>query len=853
VISTSLDLEVREGLRVVARESGATLFVALLTLFATLLSRYSGQDEVVIGTPFAGRNRTELEAMVGYFINPLALRIDLSGDPTFSELVQRSRTTVLDAFAHADVAYETVVRAINPERDMSQTPVFQAMIVLHNPIWQTQRPKFEPDGIRCTEITHDKGWAKFDVLLGMSERKSGLNTSWEYSTELFRRETISRMMEHFRRLAESAAAGPDRRISSLSMLTESERTQILHTDRRRTVRDHGEETLKSLFERQAALKAHETAVVCGDERLTFEQLNSRANRIAHALRERGTVAGTLVGVLMAKSIDLIPAVLGVVKSGGAYVPLDPSYPDDRLAAMIADAAPKVLLTHEKHLATLPPTEAVAVALDRPGALDGQSDADPTAIAGPDDLAYVIFTSGSTGKPKGAMITNRSVTSAFHAWDEAYQLDQLSAHLQLASFSFDVFSGDLIRAMGSGAKLVLVPLEVVLDPPALHDLILREGVQAAEFVPASAALMFDYIESIGGRLDGMKLIAVASEAWRTERYARYKQLAGPNTRLVNSYGLTEATIDSTYFELEPGEELASGKLVPIGRAFANTRIYIVDAGFEPQPVGIPGELCVGGAGVGLGYLNKPELTAERFLPDPFSDIPGARLYRTGDLARWLPDGNIEFIGRADRQLKIRGFRIEPGEIEAVLERHPGVRQAAVTDRKDDRGDTRLVAYLTLTDPDEPVAEVLRALVADQLPAYMIPAAWVTVDSMPTTPNGKVDLGALPDPRFDRSANADEYVEPRTDTERVLARLWSEVLDVDQVGVDDNFFALGGHSLLAMQVTSRVRSELGLPLPIRTIFDAPTLAQFSAAVDAQTPQVPDEAPALVRVDRSALRSS
>jgi amino acid adenylation domain-containing protein len=831
-ISVILDLAIREGLRNTARAGDATLFVALLALFAELLHRYSGQDDVVIGTPFAGRNRTELESMVGYFINPLALRIDTSGDPTFAELVSRARETTLEAFAHADIPYELIVRAINPERDLSQTPVFQAMIVLHNPAWQTQRPKFEPEGIRCAEITHEKGWAKFDVLLGMSERTTGLNTTWEYSTELFRPDTVRRMMDHFRTLAESAATGPDRPLSKLSMLSEEERAKVVVSWNAPGEPLPQDGTVKECFESQAAATPDADAVVFEGERMTYGELNRSANRIASRLRAQGVGPGTIVAVMMEKSLELVPAVLAVVKAGGAYVPLDPRYPPDRLQFMLDDADPKVLLTQERLLGTLPETRAVTLAVDAPNVLDGTSDESPETSAGSDDLAYVIYTSGSTGQPKGAMITIRSLLSAYRSWERVYGLRELRSHLQMASFSFDVFTGDLVRAMLSGGKLVLCPIDVMVDPPRLYELMVREGVDAAEFVPATALLLFEYLEREGKRLEHLQLLAVASEAWRNEKYDEFKALCGPQTRLLNSYGLTEATIDSTWFERRPGTELAPGRLVPIGRPFPNTSVYILDRNLEPQPIGIPGELCVGGTGVAAGYLNRPELTSERFVPDPFSAEPGARMYRTGDLARWLADGTIEFIGRTDRQLKIRGFRIEPGEIESVLEHHDGVRAAAVTDKRDESGDVRLVAYLAPPDPEQPPApDDLRALVADHLPAYMIPSAWVFLDALPLTPNGKVDMDSLPDPEFDRSATTEELVPPRNDTERALAAIWSEVLGVEELGVYDNFFALGGHSLLAVRLFSQIERELGVKVPLATLFQTATIAGIAEMIDAE----------------------
>jgi amino acid adenylation domain-containing protein len=847
-MSVMLDLATRESLRTAARGGDATLFVSLLATFGLLMSRYSGQEDIVVGTPFAGRNRTELESMVGYFINPLALRLDVSGNPTFRELVSRARETTLDAFAHADVPYENVVREINPERDLSQTPVFQTMVVFHNPAWQTQRPKFEPKGIRCAEISHPKGWAKFDLLLGMSERTTGLNTTWEYSTELFKPSTVQRMTEHFRALAESAGASPDRRIAQLSMLSETERAKVLFSWNAHAEPLPQRETIKELFEEQVARTPDAPAVSFAGEQLTFDELNRRANKVARLLQERGVGPGTFVGVLMEKSLDLVAAVLGVVKSGGAYIPLDPLYPADRIEFMVGDAEPALLLTEQKHLGIELGSAAPRIAVDTPGVLDPYDDADLPTVATGDDLAYVIYTSGSTGRPKGAMIANRSLASAHFAYDRAYRLRELTAHAQMASFSFDVFTGDLIRSLLAGAKLVLCPIETVIDPGALLDLMLREGIDAGEFVPATASLLFEHAEREGKTLEHMRLIVVSSEAWRTDKYVFYKSLCGPNTRLINAYGLTEATIDSTWFEPPDDAELVPGRFVPIGAALDNTQVYVLDAALEPQPVGIPGELCVGGVAVARGYLNRPELTAEKFVPDPFSEEPGALLYRTGDLARWLPDGTIDFLGRTDRQIKIRGFRIEPGEIEAVLERRAEIRAAAVAERQDARGETRLVAYVENGNAPLDVND-LRAALAEHLPNYMVPSAFVSVGRLPMTPNGKVDLNALPEPEWDTVSTTEEFVAPRTDIEKRIASVWGSVLAVDEVGLNDNFFALGGHSLLAMQVMSRLRDEFDVSLSLRALFDAPTVLELAAEVERidGTSTAPSP-PKLVRVQRA-----
>ncbi len=820
--SRMISMEVRRRLEEIARAGDGTLFMSLLTAFSVLLHRYSGQDDIVIGTPFAGRHRSELESMIGYFINPLALRIDASDDPSFTELLSRARETTLSAFAHADVPYEMVVRATTPERDLSQTPVFQVMMVLHNPEWERKRPKFEPKGVTATELVHEKGWAKFDLLLGMSQRAAGLNTTWEYSTELFDHATGVRIGRHFEKLLDSIASDPERPISRLPMLLDDERSVILSRWSKAPAEFPSGPLVKDLFEEWASRTPTADAVVIDGERLTYEELDTRANRLAHRLQNLGVGPGKLVGIYMTKSLDLVVAVLAVIKAGGAYVPLDPMYPEDRIAFMLEDARPAVLVT----AGDLPPAAALdEIAVVDWDGLDDESASPLATVATADDLAYMIYTSGSTGRPRGSLITNGSLVNAFYAYDEAYRLtDETTSHLQMASFSFDVFTGDFIRSLLSGSKLVLCPLEVVLEPAALYALITSEGVDCAEFVPAVATLLFEHVESVGATLD-LRVLVVSSEGWRTDRHEFYRRLSSPRTRLINAYGLTEATIDSTYFEAEA--DLLPDRFVPIGRPLANSVVYILDRNLELVPPGIPGELCIGGSGVALGYLNRPELTAERFVESPFDS--GGRLYRTGDLARWLPDGNVEFLGRADRQLKIRGFRIEPGEIEAVLERHPDVRTAAVIPWERQQGSPVLAAFVEPLDTASPPdTRELRELVSAELPAFMVPATFTTIDAFPVTPNGKLDRSALPAP--DLSHLVEERVEPRDERERALVAIWQEVLELSEpIGVTEDFFSLGGHSLLAVRLLSRVERAFGTKLPLATLFEEGTVERMAQRVE------------------------
>jgi amino acid adenylation domain-containing protein len=849
--SRMLSPDLRQALEAIARENGATLFMVLLAAYATVLHRYSGEEDIVIGTPFAGRNRSELEGMIGYFINPLALRVDLSGEPSFNELVARAKETTLAAFAHADVPYEMVVRATTPERDLSQSPVFQVMMVLHNPEWERKRPKFEPRGVTATELVHEKGWAKFDLLLGMSQRPAGLNTTWEYSSELFDESTAVRLGRYFEKLLESIAADPESPISRLPMLLDEERETILSHWSKAPVAFPQDKLVKDLFEDWAQRTPDAEAVVFEGERLTFGQLDERANRVARRLQSLGVGPGKLVGVYMSKSLDLVPAVLGVIKAGGAFIPLDPMYPAERIEFMLQDARPTVLVTAVDEQ---PPVDGLDVAVfSEWDELEAESPEPLPTAAGTEDLAYIIYTSGSTGRPKGAMTTNGSLVNQFYAYDEAYRLtDDTTSHLQMASFSFDVFVGDVIRSLLSGSKLVLCPLEKVMDPEQLYALMLEESVDCAEFVPAVTTMLVEHVESVGRTLEFMRVIVVSSEGWRTDKHEQYMRVCGPKTRLINAYGLTEATIDSTYFEaLEP---LLPDRFVPIGKPLANTEIYLLDPNLEPVPTGVAGELCIGGSGVALGYLNRPDLNAERFIENPFGG-PGSRLYRTGDLARWLPDGNVEFLGRADRQVKIRGFRIEPGEVEAVLERHPAVRVAAVIPWERRPGDVQLIAYYEPTGAEEPTdPDVLRETLASELPAFMVPSAFIPVPAFPLTPNGKVDRSALPQPETtDFASVASEPLQ--TEMEFTVAKLWSEVLDVEVSGASDNFFVLGGHSLLAARVISRLNGQAGVDLTLRAIFEAPTVGALASLIDRRLADGASNGsgPTLKRIDRTQHRMS
>jgi len=1083
-VSREIPLTWADALRSLARSEGASLFMGLLAVAQILLHRYTGQDDFAIGSPIANRNRVEIEPLIGVFINTLVLRADLSGQPTFRELLRRVRETTLGAYAHQDLPFEKLVDALQVERDLSRSPLFQVMFILQNAstgLLHREAPTAGGTGLEMEQLELGTGTSTFDLTFSLTETATGLDVSVEYNTDLFDRADIERMLGHYETLLRAAVAAPDKPVSVLEMLTAAERRQLLvEWNATSRVYDRANWTVAQLFEAAVTRAPAATAVVwpgaddqAGEVRLSYAELDVRADRLAHHLHRLGVGVGERVAICLEKSVEMIVAVLGVLKAGAAYVPLDPAQPDERLRYLLNDCNARLVLTHssqQTRLAALagastPALDLTHDLLDEEGDKEPGTEADdPPSQISPDQPAYLIYTSGSTGQSKGVLVAQRSLVNQYLAWEEAYELNRVRVHLQMANFAFDVFSGDLVRALCSGGTLVLCPREVLLQPAALYSLMRREGVECAEFVPAVLRTLVDYLTETGQRLDFMRLLICGSDAWYVREYAAFRKVCGRETRLINSFGLTEATIDSTYYE-SGTSELSGERLVPIGRPFANTQVYILDKHRQPVPIGVPGELYIGGAGVALGYFNRPELTAERFvvadlrleisdLGLPITDLETrseirnlkSKIYKTGDLARWLPDGNVEFLGRADQQVKIRGHRIEPGEVEAVIGQHPAVRQAVVVAREGrlvayleadlaidrapiegrclvtldlnghgsnghnqpaaldlpmldlsfggislaeapadltlgqrlrlrpqlpgftavpemtgvivwrsdkavgvaltstpvqqqllrrslkqwldaegvcvadlrraaprvllraigevelesgvrravtvenlSRGGARLVGDAALwqegrmlrvrlpapggeadeaSDPwfngvvwwqrgeragikfDITTAEQmllqarvdavqqaqrfslahLREFLKSRLPDYMLPSAFVILDALPLNTAGKIDRLALPAPDLAEAAPAATYVAPRTPTEEKLAMLWAQILKLPRVGVHDNFFEIGGHSLLATQVVSRVRQAFQIDLPLRRVFECPTIAELAEDVEA-----------------------
>ncbi|MBR8838437.1 MAG: amino acid adenylation domain-containing protein [Stigonema ocellatum SAG 48.90 = DSM 106950] len=817
--------ELHQKLKTLSHKSGTTLFMTLEAAFVTLLYRYSGQEDIVIGTPIANRNHPEIEPLIGFFVNTLVLRNDLSGNPSFVELLARVRQVALQAYAHQDVPFEQVVEALQPERNLSHSPLFQVMFDWQNaPVERRSLP-----GLALTPLSIEDAIAKFDLTLSMEESVAqGLVGAWEYNTDLFDEETIARMAVHFQTLLAAIVAHPEQSISELQLLSEPERHQLL-VEWNDTQKDYPDKCIHQLFEEQVQRTPDAVAVVFFEEQLTYDELNSRANKLAHHLQKMGVAPETLVGICMERSVEMIVGLLGILKAGGAYVPLDPAYPQERLDFMLSNSQVSILLTQEKLAAQMPGHSVHLIFLDQDWeVISAESQENLSSGVISENLAYVIYTSGSTGIPKGVAIAHSSLTNTYLAWEESYDLRaRTTSHLQMASVSFDVFSGDLVRALCSGGKLILCPREWLVDPEKLYGLIRDQEIDSAEFVPAVLSNLISYLKKTDECLNFMRLLVVGSDSWHVKQYEEFQRFFGQQTRLINSYGVTEAAIDSCYFE-SAEVKLPIDQLVPIGRPIANTQIYILDHHLQPLPVGIPGELHIGGVGLARGYLNRPDLTTEKFIPNPFSNQPKSRLYKTGDLARYQKDGNIEFLGRIDHQVKVRGFRIELGEIEAEIAQHPQVRQAVVIAREDQPGNKHLVAYIVPNSNSLDSSE-LRSLIKKKLPNYMLPSSFVILDTLPLSPNGKIDRSALPAPS--RSIEEESFVLPRTATEEVIASIIAEVLALEQVGIYDNFFELGGHSLLATQVISRLRQAFLVELPLSAIFESATIAELAEVVVAK----------------------
>ncbi|MFJ2031590.1 amino acid adenylation domain-containing protein [Streptosporangium sp. NPDC087985] len=826
-----IDAELTGAINRFCRERNATLFMTLLAAYQVLLARHSGQDDFAVGSSSAGRSLAELENVVGMFVNMLPMRARLGDDPTFDELLERTRVGVLDAFDHAEVPFEQLVNALGVSRDVSRSPVFQAMFALQN--YQMGRiADAGSSDLRITWLPMDLRATRFDIELHVIEVADGLIAKLVYNTALFDGATVARMANRFVTLLRAIVTAPATRVSELPILDADEQTLLLDTwNDTGAALDEGA-TLHGLIEDQAGRTPDAAAVTFEGRHLTYAELNGRANRVAHRLRELGVGPETLVGVYAERSAELVVALLGVLKSGAAYLPLDPEYPADRLAFMINDAAAPVVLTQGHLRATVPTTDAAILDLDEPGEWAGRPTGDPRPPVTSGNAAYVIYTSGSTGRPKGVPNTHRGIVNRLEWMQRTYRLGDDDVVLQKTPAGFDVSVWEFFWPLLAGARLVLAKPGGHKDAAYLRDLLITENVTTAHFVPSMLAVFLADDEEAAADCTGLRRVICSGEELPVATAATFTAVL-PHCELHNLYGPTEAAVDVTSWHCAP-EAVADAITLPIGTPIANMRLYVLDRHGNPTPIGVPGELHIGGVGVARGYHRRPALTAERFVPDPFGAVPGARLYRTGDLARRRRDGNLEFLGRIDHQVKLRGLRIELGEIETALRDREDVTEAVVVVREDIPGDKRLVAYLTTPGGADVDLAELRLALKQGLPDYMVPTAFVTLDTLPLSPNGKLDRAALPAPQATRDATA-ELVEPETATERMLAGIWTEVLGLEQIGVHDDFFDSGGHSLLATQVVARIRKASdgsGRPVGVMDLFQNRTIRELAVFIDGGT---------------------
>src|SRR5579859_5531527 len=841
----TLNEELARRLRALARAEGATLYMVLLAAFELMLYHHSDQEDILVASPMVGRSRAEFEGLVGFFANPVVLRANLSGNPTFRAFLGQVRQTVLGALEHQDYPTLRLVQRLRPPRDLSRSPLCQTMFVLDKPHRLIEQAgstfargetglRMDLGGLVMESIPLERRAATLDLVMLIIETTGSLSASIRFNTDLFDAATIARMAGHFHTLLESVLRDPSAAIGDLEILTDAERQQLLVEFNDAQTEYPKDKCVHQLFEEQVQRTPDNVAVVFEDQQLTYSQLNARANQLAHYLQTLGVGPEVPVAICMEHCPEMVVGVLGILKAGGAYLPLDPLYPKERLAFMLQDAHAPVVLTRERWLESLPDYGGRVVCLDSGWeAISGESEKNPLSGATARNLAYVMYTSGSTGQPKGVMCEHGGLVN-YLCWVNEGPLGDPGLSVPLTTkLTFDMCLKQLFPPLLRGGEVWILPEEVLAEPAKLLSALATRTKVGLNCVPSLWTAILHAIQpgQAAPPVESLTYLFFGGEPLSKELVARSLS-ALPHLQIWNIYGPTEATANAS------AAKIISGGEVTIGRPIANAQIYILNSSLHPVPIGVTGELHIGGAGVARGYLNRPELTAERFIPDPFSAVPGARMYKTGDLARYRPDGNIEFLGRADHQVKIRGFRIELGEIEAALGQHPSVREAVVIAREDAPGDPstslriekRLVAYVVTEREPPPTTTDLRNFLKEKLPEYMVPSAFVLLDALPLTLNGKIDRRALPSPDRSRPELDKAFMAPRTPTEELLAEIWGKLLGIERVGIHDNFFDLGGHSLLATQLVSRVREAFQVEIPLRRLFEVPTVAGLAESIEA-----------------------
>ncbi len=838
----SLPLPLIEALRNLSQQEGVTLFMTLLAGFQVLLSRHSGQEDIVVGSYVAGRNRAELEKLMGFFLNTLVLRTDVSGNPTFRELLKRVRKMAMEAYAHQDLPFARLVEELQPQRDLSRNPLFQIVFQMLN------IPGVSAPGARQPKPLHEevqRTTTMVDITCSLWESPEGLIGDLEYNTDLFDAPTMARLAVHYQGLLEAVARTPEMRIWQLPLLTEAERQLFVQWNQTR--RDYGDESsLVELFRRQTAATPQAIAFRCEGQDLSYAELDQRSERLASHLQKIGVGTGVVTGLCLERGLSMVTSLLAIFKAGGVYLPLDAAYPRERLVYMARDSGMKVLLT-ERGLGAVLADEIARTVYVGDVALWLEETSAPleSVRVRPEDLAYVIYTSGSTGRPKGVAVEHRQLLNRLRWMWEAYPFVDDEVSCQRTALNFVDSFWEMLGPLLKGNPTVIIPDAIARNPQALIEELRRHRVSRIWLVPSLLGVMLNDPD-LQRQLPDLKFWVSSGEALSWDLFQRFHK-AMPDSTLFNLYGTSEVW-DATWFD--PRREALYGDRVPIGRPIHNVHVHVLDPYQQPAPVGVCGELYVGGDGLARHYLGLPDLTRQKFVSIPAGHGLDGRLYRTGDMVRYLPDGNLEYLGRSELQFKMRGFRVEPGEVESVLCENPSVREAVVVARQDGSGNGQLVAYCVVASSGVSSGDLRRFLEA-RLPEFMVPSFVVLIEKLPLLPNGKVDRAALPDGAELRTHSDHAYVAPTTPVQESLARIYSLLLKLTNVGIHDNFFAhMGGHSLLAMQVVSRIRQELGVDLPLRTFFENPTIFQLAAIIDQR--QDRPTAPSIIpRVSRDRYR--
>ena len=822
--SLNLSSKLSQALKTLSQQADVTLFMTLLAAYTTLLYRYSNQMDITIGTPIAGRNREKVEGVIGLFVNTLAMRIQFSEGMTFHQLLKYVREVALGAYAHQDLPFEKLVETLDITRDVSRNPIFQVFFILQN----TPMDTLNIPNLKLEVLRPNKGTAQFEITLALWDAEAGINGYVEYNTDLFEHNTITQMMGHFKTLLTTLINQPHQPLSELSLLTKQEYQQLV-VNWNNTTNDYPQnQCLHHVFEAQAQKTPDAVAIVFGEQHLTYRQLNQQANKIAHHLIKQDVKAETRVGLFVERSLEMVIAIFGILKAGGAYVPLDPSYPEKRLAFMLEDSQVAILLTTKTLNQQLPGNNIQILYLETILQRPQINIPNPVINVNPTNLAYIIYTSGSTGTPKGVMGLHKNTINRLEWMWHHLPFNDTEVCCQKTALSFVDSIWEIFGPLLKGIKTVIIDDNTIKHVSRFLETLSTEQITRLVLVPSLLKVILESQPTEHHKLAHLKYCISSGEALPTELVHQFEGYL-PHSILFNLYGSSEVAADATYYKTTSS---ANTTRAPIGQPISNTQIFILDKNLHLMPIGIPGELHVGGSNLSRGYWNRPNLTAQKFIPNPFVNgkkqkQKGQRLYKTGDLARYLPDGNIDYLGRIDHQVKIRGYRIELGEIENTLLKHPAINQVIVTARKDHLGDNQLVAYIVANHQPAPDTNNLRTFLEGVLPNYMVPTFFVIMARFPLTPNGKINHRMLPAPDISDS-QSDIFIAPQTEYEILLAKIWQALLGVDEIGIYDNFFALGGHSLLATQLISRIYQQFEVDLPLRSVFEAPTIIKLAETI-------------------------